>query len=135
MIVLLDTSFLYGLANKRDQRHREALAMSHQLITYDFRVHTPSPTLLELHGLLLYRKSLDIDNALVKIQHFLDIFPLIHPDPIDVRDSLTLLRSLKQVKLTINDAIISSMATRLGAKVASFDQDFVLMGNDVYRWN
>jgi predicted nucleic acid-binding protein len=86
--------------------------------------------LLEGYTLVLFRLG---HNAAA---HWLDDLaktPLINPGPDDYRHAVTRLRALNDQPITLFDAVVASLAMRLGLPVWTYDHHFDLMRTAVWR--
>lgn len=132
MKVLIDTTPLYALLDRRDQGHERALELFGRAMRDTLLV--PLPTVLELHGLLIRRKPSDPGAAHESLRAVLSSYILRYPTENHVEAARELIGRYGDQKLTLTDALIVSMAASERAQVMTFDaRHFTLMGATLYE--
>ena len=128
--VLADTGPLYAANDKGDAHHQRALRELQALARNRRDVFIPFPVLLEAYSLLLFRLGRDAASAwLGEIAGVV----LVNPTPEDYRQASTITRALADQPITLFDATVAALATRLGLPVWTYDHHFDLMRVAVWR--
>jgi predicted nucleic acid-binding protein len=128
--VLADTGPLYAAADPDDAHHRRARRELRRLADENHEVIVAYPTLLEAYTLVLFRLG---DNA---ASHWLEDMAsaaLVNPSAEDYRQAVLRVRSLKDQSITLFDALVATLAGRLGLEVWTFDHRFDVMRVAVWR--
>jgi len=128
--VLADAGPLYAAADAADARHQQALQELERLARDRREVVVAYPTLLETYSLVLFRMGTD---GASKWLAYMDDAVLVNPTPEDYRQALARVRALADQRITLFDATVASLATRLGAEVWTYDHDFDVMRVPVWR--
>ena len=128
--VLADAGPLYASVDPEDAHHKQARRELRQLDSERKQVVVAYPTLLEAYTLILFRLGRNAaSNWLTDIADA----SLINPTPQDYRLAGSRLRSLPDQPITLFDATIAALATRLGLAVWTYDHHFDLMRVRVWR--
>lgn len=129
--ILADTGPLYAALDPDDQLHARAQRELRRLAQEKRRVVLAYPTLLEAYTLVLYR----LGNAAAAswLQEISAGTALINPAPGDYRDAQELVLRFGDQPITLFDAAVAVMASRLGAEVWTYDHHFDLLRTAVWR--
>lgn len=133
--VLLDTGPLYALLERRDGKHRAAVALLEELEAADAVVALAYPAALEAHRLLVTREQVSVSRPHGLITDALEVFSTVMPTLEDVDAASESLRRYRDQKITLTDATVAAMSKREGMVVLTFDasqRHFELMGARVY---
>lgn len=114
----------------RDARHKQALAELRTLDREKREVVVAYPTLLEASTVVLHRLGrntasdwlIDMANA-----------ALVNPTPDDYRRAMAKTGTLADQPITLFDATVAALATRLNLEVWTYDHHFDLMRVPVWR--
>jgi predicted nucleic acid-binding protein len=128
--VLADSGPLYATADEDDAYHERALQQLEKLARDGREVVIAYPTLLEAYGLVLFRMG---TGAALKWLAYITDAPLVNPTQEDYRQALTRVRSLPDQRITLVDATIGALATRLRFEVWTYDHHFDVMRVPVWR--
>lgn len=128
--ILADTGALYAAVDPRDARHKQALAELRTLDREKREVVVAYPTLLEASTVVLHRLGrntasdwlIDMANA-----------ALVNPTPDDYRRAMAKTGTLADQPITLFDATVAALATRLNLEVWTYDHHFDLMRVPVWR--
>jgi predicted nucleic acid-binding protein len=129
--VLADTGPLYAAVDPDDERHAQAQREIKRLARDKREVILAYPTLLESYTLVLYRLGKPVASMWLK--DTLAGAALINPTPEDYREAATRLTDLADQPITLFDATLAVLATRLGIEVWTYDHHFDLMHAAVWR--
>ncbi len=129
--VLADTGPLYAAADPDDAHHERAQRELKRLAYEKREVVLAYPTLLEAYTLVLYR--LGNETASGWLQETLKGAALINPTPEDYRQAASKLTDLVGQPITLFDATIAVLATRLQMQVWTYDHHFDVMHASVWR--
>ena len=129
--VLIDSSFIYAFLNSSDQHHAVAKSVFTELTVQKQLIQIPLPSLLESQRLMLYRKPTDIPKSIRQIKRFSSEFQTLLPTKLELDAAENTISLYLGVKLTLSDALIATMAYSNNARIATFDQDFSILGCDV----
>lgn len=128
--VLADTGPLYAASDEGDQHHPRALRQLKELDRDRRQVLIAYPILLEAYSLLLFklgRRAASGWLAEVSDASFLN------PAPEDYARGLIILRALPDQDITLVDATLAALATRLGLDVWTYDHHFDVMRVGIWR--
>jgi predicted nucleic acid-binding protein len=128
--VLADAGPLYAAVDEGDERHQRA---SKELFELDLerRVIVVSySTLLEAHKLVQMRLGM---NAAQTWLTFMADATLINPEPEDYRQAIARVKNLPDQKISLFDALLGVLASRLGLQVWTHDHYFDVMRIPVWR--
>ncbi len=128
--VLADSGPLYAAADEDDVYHEQALRELKRLATERREVVIAYPTLLEAYGLLLFSMG---TAAALKWLIYVNDAAFISPAQEDYRLALTRVRALPDQRVTLVDATLAALATRLGLEVWTYDHHFDVMRVPVWR--
>ena len=128
--ILADTGPLYAAVDPHDARHKQALAELRKLDREKREVVVAYPTLLEAYTVVLHRLGsntasdwlIDMANA-----------ALVNPTPDDYRRAMAKTGTLADQPITLFDATVAALATRLNLEVWTYDHHFDLMRVPVWR--
>lgn len=128
--VLADTGPLYAANDKGDTHHQRALRELRALARDRRDVVIPYPILLEAYSLLLFRLGRNAASAwLTEVAGA----ALVNPTPEDYRRAFATIRALPDQPITLVDATVAALATRLGLPVWTYAHHFDLMRVAVWR--
>ena len=129
--ILADTGPLYAAADPDDAQPERAQRELKGLARDKREVVVAYPTLLEAYTLVLYRLGRPAASGwLIEI---LGGAALINPTPQDYHDAVTKLMALVDQPITLFDATMAVLATRLGIEVWTYDHHFDVMRAAVWR--
>jgi len=129
--VIADTGPLYAAVDPDDQYHRRAQRELKRLVRDRHELLIAYPTLLESYTLLLYR--LGGDTAKTWLDEVLTGAAFVNPSPEDYRDAARTVQAFADQKITLFDAAVAVLATRLSLKVRRYDHHFDVMRAAVWR--
>lgn len=120
--ILADTGPLYAALDPDDQLHSRAHRELKRLARDDRQVLLAHSTLLEAYTLVLYR----LGNAVAAawLHEIIAGTALINPAPEDYRDAQEWVLRFTDQRITLFDATVAVMASRLGAEVWTYDHHF-----------
>lgn len=127
--VLADAGPLYAAVDPHDAHHLRALRELQQLARDRRNVMVCFPTLLEAYSLVLFRLGRDVASRWLREMHEGN---LVNPLPEDYRRAAAQLEASDQ-PITLFDATVASIATRLGLEVWTYDHHFDVMQIPVWR--
>jgi predicted nucleic acid-binding protein len=128
--VFADVGPLYAAVDESDEHHRRAtvdlqkLAKEHRLTIVAY------PTLLEAHALVLTRLGTPAAQAWLEL---ISDAAMINPDPKDYKQAIDTLKRLPDQKITLFDALLGILASRMGVQVWTYDHRFDVMRIPVWR--
>ena len=129
--VIADTGPLYAAVDPDDQYHRRAQRELKRLVRDRHELVIAYPTLLESYTLLLYRLGREVAKAW--LDEVLTGAVLVNPTPEDYRDAATKVRAFTDQEITLFDAAVAVLASRLGLTVWTYDHHFDVMRAAVWR--
>jgi predicted nucleic acid-binding protein len=129
--VIADTGPLYAAVDPDDQYHRRAQRELKRLVRDRHELVIAYPTLLESYTLLLYRLGREVAKAW--LEEVLTGAALVNPTPEDYRDAATKVRAFTDQEITLFDAAVAVLASRLGLTVWTYDHHFDVMRAAVWR--
>jgi predicted nucleic acid-binding protein len=128
--VLADTGPLYAANDEGDAHHSLALRQLKELARDRGEVLVAYPILLEAYSLLLYklgRRAATGWLAEVSDASFLN------PAPEDYARGLIMVQALPDQSITLVDATLAALSTRMGLDVWTYDHHFDVMRVGVWR--
>ena len=128
--VLADAGPLYAAIDEGDERHQRASKELSELDLERRVIAVSYPTLLETHKLVQMRLGV------AAAQTWLDLMSdaaLINPEPEDYRGAIAKVRSLPDQKISLFDALLGVLASRLNLHVWTHDHHFDVMRVPVWR--
>jgi predicted nucleic acid-binding protein len=128
--VLADTGPLYAAVDPRDGFHEQAVAEIRRLARERRRVVVAYPILLEAHAMV--RRRLGRSAASDWLTDMADSV-LINPTPEDYRQAIAKIGTVADHPITLFDATVAVLATRLRLKVWTYDHHFDVMRVPVWR--
>jgi predicted nucleic acid-binding protein len=128
--VLADSSPLYAAVDEGDEHHFEARRQLDMLEREQRNVVIAYPILLEAYSLVLYRLGV---AAAQKWITFFAGASFINPDSEDYGRALVIVRNFPDQRVTLVDATLAAVATRLGLEVWTYDHHFDVMRVPVWR--
>lgn len=128
--VLADTGPLYAAADPDDSHHKRAQRELRLLDEESQGVFVAYPTLLEAYTLVLFRIG---QNAALRWLEDMTHAALINPTPEDYRQAVGRVGSHRDQPITLFDALVATLAHRLGLKVWTYDHHFDVMRVPVWR--
>jgi predicted nucleic acid-binding protein len=128
--VLADTGPLFAAADKDDADHERALRQIDELDREGLIVLIPYPILLEAYSLVL--KRFGPQGALQWLDHAAEA-TLLNPTPEDYSVGCAIVRALSDHDISLVDATVATLATRLKVEVWTYDHHFDVMRVPVWR--
>jgi predicted nucleic acid-binding protein len=128
--VLADTGPLYASTDSDDDHHERARRQIKKLAEEKREVLITYPTLLEAYSLVLFK--LGNRQASPWLEDVMGA-SLIHPTSDDYRLAAARVQSFADQPITFFDALLATMAMRLGLPVWTYDHHFDLMRVSVWR--
>jgi len=128
--VLADTGPLYAAADPDDAHHKRARRELSRLAGGHQEVVVAYPTLLEAYTLVLFR--LGESAALNWLEQMKDA-ALVNPIAEDYRQAVVKVQSLKDQPITLFDALVATLASRLSLEVWTYDHHFDAMRVAIWR--
>jgi predicted nucleic acid-binding protein len=128
--VLADTGPLYAANDEADEHHHRALLQLKELTRDRREVLIPYPTLLEAYSLLLFKLG---RNAASGWLTELANASFVNPTPEDYARGLTMVHALADQSITLVDATLAAVASRLRLEVWTYDHHFDVMRIPVWR--
>ena len=128
--VLADTGPLYAANDEGDAHHRRSLRELRDLARDGRQVLVAYPILLEAYSLLLYRLG---RNAASGWLSEITNATFVNPMPADYNLAFATVQTLGDQRVTLVDATVAALATRLGLEVWTYDHHFDVMRVAVWR--
>jgi len=128
--VLADTGPLYAAVDPRDEFHHQAVAELGRLAREKRRIVVAYPILLEAHNMVLRR--LGRGTAIDWLDDMASA-ALVNPTPDDYRQAIATIKALGDQSITLFDAAVAALATRLRLDVWTYDHHFDVMRVPVWR--
>lgn len=128
--VLADVGPLYAAVDESDEHHGRATVDLQKLAKEQRLTIIAYPTLLEAHALVLTRLGVAAGQAWLEL---ISEAAMINPDPEDYRQAIETLKRLPDQKITLFDALLGILASRMGVKVWTYDHHFDVMRVPVWR--
>ncbi len=129
--VLADTGPLYAAADPDDAHHQRARRELRRLARDKREVIVAYPTLSEAYTLVRYR--LGKEAAFNWLNEVLNGIALINPTPEDYHGAMKKLLAFADQPITLFDATLAVLGSRLGVEVWTYDHHFDLMRAEVWR--
>lgn len=129
--VLADTGPLYAATDPDDAHHKRAHRELSLLARDNVKVVVAYPTLFEAYTLVLYR--LGRQAAAGWLHEILAGSVLINPAPEDYREAVDRLTAFRDQPITLFDATVAALATRMGLEIWTYDHHFDVMRARVWR--
>ena len=129
--VLADTGPLYAAVDPDDQYHERAQEQLQILADNGLSVVLAYPTLLEAYTLILYR--LGHRSASGWLEDVRAGTALLNPTPQDYRDATVLVGRFPDQSISLFDATLATLASRLRLPVWTYDHHFDAMKTAVWR--
>ena len=130
--VLADTGPLYAAVDPDDQHHERAQGQLGRLEDEGLSVALPFPTLLEAYTLILYRLGNPTTSRWLKDGRCSGA-SLLNPSPQDYREAAELTGRFPDPAISLFDATLAILATRLELPVWTYDHHFDVMPINVWR--
>ena len=128
--MLADTGPLYAAADPDDAYHKRAHRELRKLSDEHHEIMVAYPTLLEAYTLVVFRLG---ETAASRWLEDMTRAALVNPSAEDYRHAVTKVQSLKDQSITLLDALVGTLATRLGLEVWTYDHHFDVMRVPVWR--
>jgi predicted nucleic acid-binding protein len=128
--VLADTGPLYAAADPDDAHHKRSRRELRRLADENYEIIVAYPTLLEAYTLVLFRLG---ETAAMRWLEEMAGAALVNPSADDYRQAVVRVQSLKDQSVTLFDALVASLAGRLGLEVWTYDHHFDVMRVAVWR--
>jgi predicted nucleic acid-binding protein len=122
--VLADTGPLYAAADPDDAHHKRAHRELRRLADEHQEIVVAYPTLLEAYTLVLFRLG-----ETTALRWLVDMAgaALVNPSAEDYRHAVVRVQSLADQPITLFDALVATLARRLGMEVWTYDHHFEVM--------
>jgi predicted nucleic acid-binding protein len=127
---LADTGPLYAAADPDDAHHKRARRELRRLAAENQEIMVAYPTLLEAYTLVLFRLG---QTVAVRWLEDMAGAALVNPSAEDYRHAVLRVQSVKDQPITLFDALVATMARRLGLEVWTYDHHFDVMRVAVWR--
>jgi len=131
--ILADTGPLYAAADPDDAHHERARRELKRLAREKLEVIVSYSTLCEAYTLVLYRLGKEV--AAGWLNQVLSGVALVNPTPADYHEAVKKLLALADQPITLFDALLAVLGSRLGIEVWTYDHHFDLMRVAVWRWS
>lgn len=128
--VLADTGPLYAANDEGDEYHERALRELQKLARDRREIVVPYPVLTECYSLILFR--LGRRAALEWLAEMAEA-SFVNPGTEDYRGAFARVRTLADQKITITDATVAMLASRLELEVWTYDHHFDAMRVKVWQ--
>jgi predicted nucleic acid-binding protein len=128
--LLADAGPLYAAVDPSDKHHSQALRELQELARCRCEVVVSFSTLAEAYSLI--RRKLGQSIALRWLNEMVDA-ALINPTPEDYRLAIVKLAAFADQSITLFDATVAVLASRLGLEVWTYDHHFDVMRVLVWR--
>jgi predicted nucleic acid-binding protein len=128
--VLADTGPLYAAVDPHDEHHDRAVRELQNLASEKREVLTAFPTLFEAYSLVVSRLGPKV--AMGWLAEMAET-ALLNPTVEDYRAAFARLRLLPDQQITLFDAALAVLATRLELEVWTYDHHFDVMRVPVWR--
>lgn len=128
--VVADSGPLYAAVDPQDAHHHRAVEELQKLSGEKREIIVSFPTLLESYSLVLFRLGPNVASDWLAE---MTVASLLNPSPDDYRQAFARLRTLPTQRITLFDAILAALATRLGLDVWTYDHHFDVMRVPVWR--
>jgi predicted nucleic acid-binding protein len=128
--VLADTGPLYAAVDPHDAHHKQAIAELRKLDREKRAVVVAYPILLEAYTMVLHRHGRS--TASDWLADMADA-ALVNPTPEDYRRAVAKIGTLADQRITLLDATLAVLATRLNLEVWTYDHHFDVMRVSVWR--
>ena len=129
--VLADTGPLYASTDIDDSLHSRARSDLNRLGRKRFDVLISYPTLLEAHRLVLQR--LGRKSAASWLDDVLRSGTMVNPTMEDYLEAVMKVAAYPDQSITLFDAVLAVLASRLKLQVWTYDHHFDVMGSKVWR--
>ncbi len=129
--VIADTGPLFAAVDPHDQYHRRALVEAQRLVDDGFEVIVAHPTVMECYTLVRYR--LGVGPAFTWLEELLVGASLVNPTVNDYTDAAARIRRYPDQRITLFDATVAVLASRLRHPVWTYDHHFDAMRVRVWR--
>ncbi len=129
--VLADTGPLYAAVDPDDALHERSQRELKRLIRERRRVVVPYPTLLETYTLVVYRSG--VHTALGWLNDIVAGAALANPTAEDYREAVAKVLAFADQPITLVDAALAILASRLGKAIWTYDHYCDLMRTNVWR--
>jgi predicted nucleic acid-binding protein len=128
--VLADTGPLYAANDKDDIHHRRALRQLNELAYDKQPVLVAYPILLEAYSLLLLRLG---GRSTLDWLSEMGASSFVNPEPEDYHRATLTVRMFSDQGISLVDATLAALATRLGLQVWTYDHHFDVMRVPIWR--
>jgi predicted nucleic acid-binding protein len=129
--ILADTGPLFASIDRHDRDHKRALSELRRIARENWEVIVAYPIVLEAYSLLLYR--LGNETAATFLAEVLTRGTLVNPGPEDYLAAASKLAAFPDQSITLVDATLAVLSTRLRIEVWTYDHHFDVMRTKVWR--
>lgn len=128
--VVADTGPLYAAVDPHDGHHQRAIQQLQKLAREKREIIVLFPTLLEAYALVLPRLGVKVASRwLAEATSAI----LLNPTPEDYRQAVSRAQSFSDQSISLFDATVAAVATRLALEVWTYDHHFDVMRVPVWR--
>jgi predicted nucleic acid-binding protein len=128
--VLADTGPLYAATDPDDAHHKRSRRELRRLADENYEIIVAYPTLLEAYTLVLFRLG---ETTAARWLEEMAGAALVNPSADDYRQAIVRVQSLKDQSFTLFDALVATLAGRLGLEVWTYDHHLDAMRVAVWR--
>jgi predicted nucleic acid-binding protein len=128
--VLADAGPLYAAVDPSDAHHGRAIQELQQLEQRQIQVIVSFSTLLETYSLVVRRLG---RNVAFRWLREVREATLVNPTPEDYRQAIAKVGGFADQSITLFDATVAVLASRIGVRVWTYDHHFAVMRVPVWR--
>lgn len=128
--VLADSGPLYAALDPSDSHHGQAVRELEEFAKRRFDVIVSYSTLLEAYPLVLYKLG---RRVALRWLHEMEEAALINPTVDDYRQATSKVAAFADQSITLFDATVAVMASRIGVPVWTYDHHFDVIRVPVWR--
>ena len=129
--ILIDTGPLYALADQSDNYHKQARKEFSTLEKKKYQITLVYPTMMEAYTLIM--RHLGVKYAHRWLDSFIRGSALLNPTPTDYQHAAQQVSKYLDQEISLFDAVLATISSRLQVPVWTYDSDFDVMGIRVWR--